>query len=285
MARFKQPIFARTLLPLWVLTASSASVASPMNLKESIVTRKDEICLGDFLPPEATERIRALAAYVSLGKSPMPGQHRTIEREQLVRALISSPDLERSIELPQSLEVTRWSRHLTRQEIAQAVQQALRENHLGDGVNISEADVSLSTNAIVSEDSPTLRILRFEPSPDHTGTRVQIWTASEPEVPPFWAQVSRPFDEFKPIANRKPAASAPPASRLSSIDPSADSPVLVKAGVQVEVVMQGRGMRIATSGVALSPGRQGQPIRVRTLPAGRILSGTLVTPKTVEIDF
>lgn len=58
-------------------------------------------------------------------------------------------------------------------------------------------------------------------------------------------------------------------------------PPSVLAGEAVRIVLTGPGFSLTSEGVALSPGIEGQPLRVRT-EGGRVLSG-LVRDRTVEI--
>ena len=52
------------------------------------------------------------------------------------------------------------------------------------------------------------------------------------------------------------------------------APQLFKAGAQVKVVASGSGFQVTSSGQALSPGGQGQTVRIR-MDNGRIVSGTV----------
>lgn len=56
------------------------------------------------------------------------------------------------------------------------------------------------------------------------------------------------------------------------------------AGETVRVDVQGGGYAVSTEGQALSPGIEGQPVRVRT-GSGRIVSGQAVGERRVELSF
>jgi hypothetical protein len=61
-------------------------------------------------------------------------------------------------------------------------------------------------------------------------------------------------------------------------------PILVKAGEPVQLFVEGAGMRISTTAIPLTVGREGEQIRVRTTLSGRILLGMVVAPQTVRVD-
>jgi hypothetical protein len=61
--------------------------------------------------------------------------------------------------------------------------------------------------------------------------------------------------------------------------------ILVKAGEPVQLLVEGAGMRIATTAIPLTVGREGERIRVRTTLSGKILVGMVVAPQTVKVDY
>ncbi|MGB8835230.1 MAG: flagella basal body P-ring formation protein FlgA, partial [Candidatus Acidiferrales bacterium] len=64
-----------------------------------------------------------------------------------------------------------------------------------------------------------------------------------------------------------------------------DGGALIRAGQRVELVMQAPGMRISTPVTALERGRAGQKIRVRSIPAGKLLVATVISAQLVEVDY
>jgi hypothetical protein len=255
-------------------------------LKDSIVTHKDAVSLNDFLPTEAAENIRELAARVVLGKAPLPGERRTFDREQVLRAMRAEREIVNLVAVPETLEVTRWSRPVTREEIARAIESTYHGGKSGEAAMPSGADITIAAATYVAEDAPKFRILRMEASPNDSRTRLQLWTASEPRTPPFWVSVDRPIESFTVQRQLMNAASTLKANNPISVGAtSSETPVVVKAGTTVEVALEGRGMRIATKGVALNPGREGGVIRVRAAVSGKVLSGTVTNSGTVVIQF
>ncbi len=62
-------------------------------------------------------------------------------------------------------------------------------------------------------------------------------------------------------------------------------PILVKAGEAVQLFLEVAGMRIATTAIPLTVGREGERVRVRTTLSGKILVGMVVAPQTVRVDY
>jgi len=297
VSRFTLALAALALLAAGsALALKSRASAARIPLRASIVTRKDAVSLADFLPEDASGDPRSLASQVALGKSPLPGEHRTFERADVLRAMrtASAADaLADFLEIPSSLEVTRWARRLAPDEIARTINDSLAAVSASIAVRVSPGDIELPSEALVAEDAPQFRIVATEDA-GRSETRMRIWTVSEPASPPFWVTVHRPVSDFKSLVASKESArsaratagaNAAAGSLKTTPIVSPDAPLAVKSGATVEVIVQGRGMRIATSAVALGPGREGQSIRVRTVPAGKILLGVLDESGKVEINF
>src|SRR5580704_8643741 len=82
------------------LTFAAVHVA----LKSKVVIHDDVVRIADFLPIDAALQIRELASQFTLGSAPLPGQHRLIAREQIVRVLRGKPELESLLDVPAAIE-------------------------------------------------------------------------------------------------------------------------------------------------------------------------------------
>lgn len=266
--------------------AWSTRASERVRLKASVVVQTEAISLDDFLPSEAAKDIHDLAAHVALGKAPLPGERRILDRDEVLSAMRAERGIEELLAVPEKLEVARWSRQVTREEIAREIESTYPLRNLYGGASLSGTDITIPAVTFVSEEAPKFRILRMEAVPNDSGTRLKIWTVSEPRTPPFWVFVDRPVDDFAALAHLKNAsATLDTLQRNSKLASGVEAPVLVKAGATVEISMEGHGMKIATKGVALSPGREGGVIRVRAAVSGKVLSGTVTNSGTVEIQF
>ena len=283
------PIFLICLL----LAPVRVSAGAPQRpaLRTSFEARADSVALSDLLPSEAPQSLRAAAAKIILADSPLSGAHRTLDRLQIERSLRRVPELRRALEIPPAIDVTRWSRPLTRAEVFTVVRDALRSNQIPGADSLSAQNLVFSSVISVTEDAPKLRVTRIDSSRDGSVARVRLWIASEPRIPPFWVTLTREPDRSAILA-KSDSPAGPYALREIKIrvgEPSRpnslDSSVLVKVGEPVQLILQGRGMRIATAAVPLDAGRLNQKIRVRASLTGKVLVGTVISSHTVEVHY
>ncbi|MGB9311238.1 MAG: flagella basal body P-ring formation protein FlgA, partial [Candidatus Acidiferrales bacterium] len=178
---------------------------------------------------------------------------------------------------------------------------------------VAPADLGVIPAVLVTEAAPKIEITRVEPGLASAETRVRLWIPSEPRVPPFWiafrgapnvaAGRCAPASSSTTAENaaRGAASNVSRASAAGALDlvretsaVSADSTssagnldggALIRAGQRVELVMQAPGMRISTPVTALERGRAGQKIRVRSIPAGKLLVATVISAQLVEVDY
>lgn len=210
-------------LLFWPVPASSR-VLPRIALKDAAEVRGATIRLSDLLSQDAPDDIRNRAKLVSLGESPLPGSHRTIARSELRQALRKLPSLRGSLDFPARVEITRWSRPLTSQDVLGAISDALRSNRLTASEPLTAQNIAIGSPVEVSDIAPALRVTRIELAFDGSSTHVRLLVASEPRIPPFWVKIhqaiSAPDSDsgsvlFVNLANpRHPAAQ--PAIRVAA---------------------------------------------------------------------
>jgi hypothetical protein len=306
-----------TWIAAGLLLTPATLVANPpvcVALNQIVVTHHESITISDLLPPNASEEIRARAVALALGEAPLPGGHRTFARAQIERALRGAPDLRNAFTIPSSVEVTRWSRLLTREEVLVAIIEALRSNQLPVPAPLLSRDLIFSTNVVVTEETPRLRVTRIEPSPDGAGTHVRLRTSSEPRTPSFWVTFPQSLDvsafaevpeQLPVLATRRDIQGGPkrqptPRRDVQSLaqsgpldlhgsghihDSAPRSPRLVRPGQRVELIVQSQGMRLSVNATSLEIGSLGQKVRVRNSDTGKVLAGTVVAAQTIEAEF
>jgi flagella basal body P-ring formation protein FlgA len=316
--------FLNTTIMLLGLLLTSGAVAAQVPgrvaLRSAVVTHEDVVSISDLLPPDAPQGMRARAKAITLGDAPLPGAHRTFERALILRSLLTAPELRSTLDIPPAVDVTRWSRPLTGDEVADAIRSSLKGNDLTGADGLSARDVTIDSSIEVTGDRPKLKVTRIEPVPGGSGSRVHLWIASQPRVPPFWIKLDREVDEITPRVSSDAASRIPvrdsnrnreprpvsikdpsPSARAGDMTGwrarsesraremrspgSLDPVVLIKAGVPVELVVERSGMRIMTAAIPLSVGRKGDKIRVRSEFTGKVLVGTVVGAQTVEVNY
>src|SRR5271155_4004568 len=163
-----------------------ADMAGRVALSEAVVAHKESITLSDFLPPDAPEKLRARPMELKLGEAPLPGARRTFIRAQMEWRLRGAPEWRDAIAIPTSIEVSRWSRALTHEEVLVAIEDAMRSNQLAVPVPLLPQDLVFRSNVSVTEAAPKLKVTRIESSSDGAETHVRLSTPSEPHSPAFW---------------------------------------------------------------------------------------------------
>jgi hypothetical protein len=202
--------------------------------------------------------------------------------------------------------IQKFTRVLTHEEVLAAIQSTLRANGSAAGEALGVGDVQMSGDIDVTESAPRLQVTQIQSALDGATSRVLVWVASEPRVPPFWVRLDRAIHLGGPqdVARRTEdgvfgAALAVPASpgpsaivrlsgRAAVVEPhvrNAAEAVLVKAGDPVALIVEANGLRIQGTGIPLERGRKGDEVRIRAVPSGKVVVGTVVGKQTVRVNF
>ena len=254
-------------------------------LEPSVVAHGDVVSVSDLLPADASPNLHSRAASVVVGDSPLPGTRRTFRNSEVEQALRGTPELRSAVEIPPAVEVTRWSRLLSAEELLAAVTAGISgSRQFQDTRALTLADLSVMPAVLVTEDAPKIEITRFELGLNGMETRMRLWIPSEPRLAPFWVTLRCVLNTNPTTAKR--LSQEGNASTKPHVSPSAvDSIALIRAGERVQLVMLAAGMRITTPATALERGSEGQKIRVRSIPAGKPLLATVVSAQLVEVDY
>jgi Chaperone for flagella basal body P-ring formation len=294
-----------TIALLFVVVARGATSSEPtVLLLSDVAVRQPQFSLADVLPAAAPDDLRARAAQVSLGESPMPGEHRVLDQEFISRVLDKLPNLREELAIPPRIDVTRWSRPVSNEDFLAPITKALAGVDLANSGALFLSDISLLSPVIATEEHVEARVLRIEMDAGSKAARVRMWIPSEPRVPPFWARVrigkaaasSHVIGLSASTIPIQPAAGTPPPpqqagrstivfDRLGQTEQSKTLPILVRTGQPVELVVDAGGMRITSRAVSLEVGHAGDNVRVRVEPVGKILVGKVVASETVEVSY
>ncbi|HVB88408.1 MAG TPA: flagella basal body P-ring formation protein FlgA [Candidatus Dormibacteraeota bacterium] len=294
-------LLAKTGLIVGVLLLASSAAAQTgvrIALARQTIVNANVVPLSDLLPGTAPPNMRSRAQQIILIDAPMPGEHRQLTREDIASALRDIPVLRNELEIPPGMEIRRWARRVTREEVLAAVDRTLHANGWSSADTLVPGDVILSADVSVSENNPKLQVTQIQRAADHSGSRVLVWVTSEPRVPRFWVGVYRPIDPDAkesarelaavPVALQRNASAIVPVSERMPItqrESRSLGPVLVKAGAPVQLVVRVGGMTIQGTGIPLDRGRKGDEVRVRAVESGKILVGTVVGAQIVQVSF
>ena len=120
-------------------------------------------------------------------------------------------------------------------------------------------------------------VVATEPLAMGTRLRADHLTMAEAD---WGASSERAFDDVSALLGRELARPLTAGAALRANDLKQKQ--WFAAGETVQVTARGNGFAIATDAEALTPGLEGQPVRVRTA-SGRILSGRAVADRQVEV--
>jgi len=256
--------------------AATPSVGAPLTLLSEVELKPKLIKLSDLLPADASASLREASARIPLGSAPAPGNVRDLKRAEIEQALVEKPEILAQIRIPEKIAVRRAYRQITSAAIAAALNSALKGEHPIDPAGLG---LQVSASAYFTGDDPGLVVTGIDFDALHHATRVRLWTSKEPENLPFCVTVPGRFRSLvqavaspaadmkaaQPRAASAPAAPAPGSGGQSVKLPGKAKPaeVLVNAGVETKLVIQGSDYRLTATVIPLQPGVLGQQIQVR----------------------
>lgn len=272
----------------------AAATSVRVALLEYAVAHQSVVRLSDLLPNNSPRALRDEAATIVLGDAPFPGAVRDFPRERIESAIASAPALRGQFEIPAIIHVTRWSRILSSDEVLHATKRALQSSNLPESAALDRAKVEFSSPVLLAAADSAPEATSIDLSAEPSLIRARLWIPSEPRITPFWVEIRLRHDAaslnaaFTPVALNSHttkielhSASAPRAAAARANDPA----LLVHSGKTVNLVLRAPGMTIATNAAAMQSGRQGDEIRVRVLPSGRLFVAKVVAISTVETNF
>lgn len=261
---------------------------------------------------------------VLLGRSPLPGQTRTLEAAVILSRLRQSGlDPERlDLQVPPEVAVGRAAETVEREQIEQIVRRFLQQQAAGmRGESFVIKDIRVPDAVVLPKGPLTTRVtgpknlelagsvplqVAFSVKPDFER---RVWVTAQLERRLNVVVARRPLGRFKPIEAEDIAVQALdlaglPADRIE--DPEAaigkrtrravdsgtvlrpdllESPPLVKRGDRVRIVAETAGLRISAFGQAKQKGAQGELIPVVNLDSNKVIHARVVDAQTVRIEF
>ncbi len=267
-----------------------------------------------------SEADKARLAAVDLGPAPTVGTGRLLPRAFLQSAIRDAgPPSGTVLRLPARLELERKASRLESSVVRREIEAAIRAD-LGDTLGVAAvkvpqlSDLQTPAGARLEVDvapsgpgarsvSATVRVLDGAQVVRTQQVVVQIdrletaWilrneiARGQPVVPSDLEAVQRPTSEMTPDAIRSPSELQNATARrdLRAGEPvlrrSVELPPMVARGHRVTLLAQSRSIRLSALGEALAGGHHGDTIRVRNLDSQKVVTGRIVGPQTVEMEF
>ena len=267
-------------------------------LLASAETSADFIHLSDLLPVNLPVWLAELAPEIVLGHAPQPGSVRVFSQEQLGRAMADYPQVLAAISIPARVEVHNGARELSREEIFSAILHSLEASHLTTQEPLDERALLRFPHVAVQSETSGLEVTQIEEDTDKGFLRFRMWTAGEPAVRPFWVEARARLAAGSAADGKAPQAATRVAAQpaLTSLAGQSEdrqirrqyslatataaaprlSAPLVEPGDPATILIQGSGLRIQASGIALERGWKGQRVHVRAVSSGKILLARVV---------
>lgn len=297
---------ALTLIALASLCGAAG--AERLTVAERIRVSSDDVTLADLVPSAP-----AAWARVALGRAPRPGGERVLNREWVLARARTAGAAE-TLDLPESVVLTRAAAVVDREALTAAVEEALSarvgsgrslrvasvglpgpvpEGALGFVVDVPEGDLSAPTTVYVDVTSDGRKVgrawARVEAS-DASTVVVLTRSVRKGEVladgdvalaPPRGATRGRALVEPTEAVGKRLVRSLSAGLPVSAAD--LEVPPAVEKGDLVRLVARVGGVTATAPGKALEEGRPGEGLRVENLASGRVLQGILRERGVVDV--
>jgi flagellar basal body P-ring formation protein FlgA len=282
-----------------------------VRLRSHVILDSGSMTMADLLPDSAPASLRQEARSVPLGSAPQTAMTRTLYRQQLQFLLRDHKALLRELNLPDEITVERAHHTLTREEVIQAIQNAIGDRKGGTLEGLDLQNIHFSSLVYVTQADPGLKVVRIQSDPLRNETRFRLWTSNEPGTLPF--EVSVPGAARLPTlvsrhemapgeivsANDFEVVMSPKAGVLSGNGPSVTElagletraplragqavtrtefgmPVLVKPGVLASLIVEGGNFSIKIVVTPLEQGVLGQEVRVRNTETRAVVEAKVI---------
>lgn len=165
------------------------------------------------------------------------------------------------------------------QQIARLIQSTLRDRGIAEPMPLSLDPMRCAAGTPIPAGEP-LEVLKVRWDAVLHTLEFRLRCSSPKACLPFLVEVPMPGGKL-PQAFARPASNSAPGNRGAGLAP-VSAPPLVKPGQLVTLVWQDGGMRMSRQVVCLDSGNQGQPVRTRGKPGGRIVHARVAGAGVVE---
>jgi flagella basal body P-ring formation protein FlgA len=241
-----------------------------VRLLDSAESAAATMSLADLLPKSAVQSLRERLAHVTLGGVPLLGSTRVFERNEIERLLQQLPDVLESIEIPQQVSITRTRHLLSREEIRDAIADALEKRGVERSRLPGIEDLQIPAPIVVTQTPAGLVVQRFTVDAARGLAQFRLHASKEPKALPFYV-TARVSPEVAGLIGK---GTVSPGSAVAA--DSLKQPAEVTPGKPATMLTVGKGFRIMTTVMPLQSGARGQQIRVRSLDTHSIVQAEVV---------
>ncbi len=322
------PGAALTLLAaclLWAVAglAGAAGTAS-VRCHEQVAVAVDAILLGSIGRVDGGDAafVRRLEAVV-LGRAPLPGKTRTIDRAAILTRIKQSgiDPAGLDLQIPAEVVVTRASMTVEREQIEQIVRAYIEQQAAGAADALRIKEIRVSEPVVLPQGELTTRVVAPK-NTDWAGAiplsvvfnvdeeaEKKVWVTASIERLTRVVVARRPLGRYKPIDDddievRAVDAAGLPEDRITQVESVigkrtrrpvdtgtvlrpelVEFPPLVKNGDRVRIIAEMPGLRISAFGQVKQKGAQGELVQVMNLDSNKVVYARVLDSQTVKIDF
>jgi len=265
--------FSRLILICIISAFSYAHTSTKMLIREHVEVRGQVVTLGDLV---ASDSLADEDQHLLITAAPQLDSTRNMSRRELSGLLLAHDHRPSEFDIPERIQIARWSRSLTSQELIDAIDGALTAQKM-----TVTFESELQGGSKVGIPDPKLQVTSIDLSRADNSIRFRLRVVNEPELHEFWVSSHLAESAGGPQSVRLNLRAA----RLtSSSPPKIDRPVvLVKAMNPASLVVYGNGFQFTSSVIPLQNGARGEVIRVREDGTGRVLKAQVVGPLQLQI--
>jgi flagella basal body P-ring formation protein FlgA len=312
------------LVLLAAATAAGGAGLISLRVYDQVEIAADQIQLGKIarIDGDDARLVRELEALV-IGRSPLPGKNRSLDRADiLLRLKQSGIDLARiELQIPPEVQVSRGAVEVGRERIEQIVTAFIQQQFAGKGQTVRIKEIRGAEPVLVSKGSLSHQVA----APRNTAlsgslpltvtlkvnneVEKRMMVTAMVEVLVNAVVTTRPLGRLKPIEEsdvevRPVDVSGLPADYIADLDAVlnkrtrrlldantvlrpdlVESQPIVKRGDRVRIIVESAGMRITAVGEVKQNGCLGERISVANLDTNKVIQARVVDTQTVKIDF
>jgi flagella basal body P-ring formation protein FlgA len=320
-------------LILWVvafcwacLSGGPPEAAGPTSVRfwDQAEVAADQILLGRIARVDGTDpQLAAALEAVVLGRSPLPGKTRALDRGTILTRLRQSgiEPAHLDLQIPAEVMVTRAAITIGREQIERIAREYIQQQAAGPGETLRIKDIRVAESVVLPQGQLVTRVL----APRNTelaGTvsLTVVFRVDDDAEKRVWVTVSlerltkvvtarRPLGRFKPIDAEDLEIKTVDAAGLPAdliTDPEVligkrtrrpldsgtvlrhelvELPPIVKNGDRVRIIAETPGLRISALGQVKQKGCQGELIQVMNLDSNKVIYARVIDSQTVRIEF
>lgn len=176
-----------------VITPADAAAEEDhrLRLRSQVEVLQETISLADLLPPDTPAGVHDSAAGILLGRAPLAGSFRVLDRGQIEHLLRGDSKWTSVLTIPGRVTITRAFRLVSMREVHKAIVQSLTGCGIPDNEMPRESDLEIAGPVSVTVENAPLQVLNIESDAATQETRFRIRPSHQPSTLGFHVMMRR----------------------------------------------------------------------------------------------